>query len=525
MVIDKQNNHIVKQSSGTVWNFFYSSKSGILFRIYKDTVWSLSKNAAKDGTENFSVVLTQADKIILIYQDIYGNIILSNYTQDNWIPEILMKRKKGTYCSIFFDAVVLNNDIHIVYCIPDENSGKYALIHQTSPIGEKLHQPVVIDVLSSTYNIPFYLYINSENVILFYQDFKNTWEFGCRQYMKDHKSWSSFTVIDHSKYPFKDISFTYHDKLNYIAYIKKDDKDHLSFYSFKDYSMQVPYSLCKDDKIENCCIFTFDEQIWINWITHDACSSSFSCDNGKNWSHVFDNRNLKIPPVKAKFLYSKEQNMKLSVNEFLIEDINTLKIFTISELYPHIFNKSMQTDISCVSEKQTYVSPISEHINITMNEYYAKLLAYQKQEAEYEEKIKKLNTALSQYAGSCENIKKSNNELSYRYYKLLDENKKITSSLSELQEESVNNHRHINNIEKKLIDNEEIALNFQKENEELKHEKDILTVKCDDYINQIKNLQNENAEMNTSLNNLKSQLEKSKEPFGYFQKFIKSNKS
>lgn len=101
MVADSQNNYIVKQSSGIIWNFSYSSKNGILYRTYNNNIWSLNKSAAKDGTENFSVILTNDDKVILLYQDIYGNIIMSTYIKDIWLPEIFMKRKKETYFSIF----------------------------------------------------------------------------------------------------------------------------------------------------------------------------------------------------------------------------------------------------------------------------------------------------------------------------------------------------------------------------------------------------------------------------------------
>lgn len=505
MVADSQNNYIVKQSSGIIWNFFYSSKNGILYRTYNNNVWSLNKSAAKDGTENFSVILTNEDKVILLYQDIYGNIIMSNYIKDSWFPEIFMKRKKETYFSIFFDAVILNDDIHIVYCIPDENSGKYALIHQTSIIGEKLHQPIAIDILNSAYNIPFYLYTNSSNTLLFYQNFKNTWELGYRKYLKEHTAWSNFTVIDRSRYPFKDISFVSHDNLNYLSYIKKDDKEYLSFYSFNEHSIRLPMYLCKDDKIKSCCIFTSDEQIWINFTINNECSSIFSCDNGENWAQFSSSKSFKTLPVKAKFLYNKKQDTKLSINEFLIEDISNLKIFTISQVYTDIF----EVNPLLSNENKSYKMVPSEHQDIQVSEYYSKFLAYQKQQAEYEEKINKMSSMISQYASSLEKAKKSSNELSYKYYKLLDENKKISSSLSAVQEELIKSHERINDLEKKLIGNEETILSLQKENTELKDEKDIWTAKCDDYMKEIKNLQDENAEINT----LKSQIEKSKEPF------------
>lgn len=481
-----QRNYIIKQESGELWNFFYSNKNGILYKKFQDNRYSLSKLAVKDGTDNFTVMLTEDNKIALLYQDIYGNIVLSILHNNNWSSETLMKRKSGSMYSIFFDAVIIKDSIHIIYCIPDESTRKYALIHQTSHLGERLNQPIVVDILNSLYKTPFNLYANDNELFLIYKNLTDNWTLCYKSFSFESNKWSDINIIDNSKNTFKELSFTSNNKSTLLVYIKSEEKDNIFMYFLGNKLAKGPKLIYKSDKLDDCSVFIVYEQTWISWISENKISSGFSIDECKNFNFIENNTELKIPVKKTQFVSNdKELKLHLNLYDLFVDDSSDLNIHTVSELYPNILNNNAKLPILDKSPANNSITPMLQNMNVTMNEYYSKILVYEKKIADYEEEVKKLNSQLSKYTNSYEMLKRNNSEISFKYSKTLSENKRISSLLVEVQEQLISKQQRISSLEKQLISLQEVCLKLQKENIEIKE----------------------------SIEEMKSELQKIKEPF------------
>lgn len=457
-MFNSEKSYIIKQDSKDLWNIYYIKGKGILYRKFENSEYSLSKIVAKEGTNNFTSLISNDDMLIILYEDISGNIILSKLINDNWISETLMKRKSGNLYSIFFDALIIENSLHILYCIPDESSKKYLLIHQTSHFGKKLNPPVLVDVINSLYGKPFDIYSNHNELFLIYKNLNEHWSLCYKHYSKSNNKWDETTIIDSSKNPFKKLSFV-EDSINKnIVYIKSEDEEILILSIIDKIPTNFLKIICKSNKIDDCSIFVLDRSIWINWIANNKISSVFSTDNGENFNLVDDNIELKLPVKKTKFISSnKDLNFHLKINDLFIEEGKSLKIYTVPELYCNIlYNTKLSID------DKTF-----KNTNISISEYNSKILYYEKYFFECEEKLKKLNDLISKYTNSYDILKKKNAEISSKYSDLFCDNKNLSNILLETKQLLLSKQIRITILEEKLVSIQEMILKIQSENEKL----------------------------------------------------------
>ncbi|NOV75652.1 hypothetical protein [Clostridium saccharobutylicum] len=76
--------YFIKQSTGDIWIFSFRANQGIIYKIFKKNSWSEDHILTKEALKNFSVTLFQDNSINVLYQDLEGKIILSEYIEGKW---------------------------------------------------------------------------------------------------------------------------------------------------------------------------------------------------------------------------------------------------------------------------------------------------------------------------------------------------------------------------------------------------------------------------------------------------------
>ncbi|AGX43243.1 hypothetical protein [Clostridium saccharobutylicum] len=195
--------YFIKQSTGDIWIFSFRANQGIIYKIFKKNSWSEDHILTKEALKNFSVTLFQDNSINVLYQDLEGKIILSEYIEGKWNKKIILTNEKKELFKIYFKTFVNKNELQIIFSIFNKENTTATLFHQALDEKNKLSKPKMLDIVKYDYEVPFILYSSdNKDVIIMYQRFAGNHEIGYQTFNKNLQKWSNFNSIDKSKHPF-----------------------------------------------------------------------------------------------------------------------------------------------------------------------------------------------------------------------------------------------------------------------------------------------------------------------------------
>ncbi|WP_127836472.1 hypothetical protein [Clostridium prolinivorans] len=164
MISVKKNMYVLKQSDGTIWNFKYDRNKGIIYKNYKNGIWSKYNIFVKEAKENFSAAILPNDTICIVYEDLNGNLMMYTFNGVNWKVYNITKNNNMNIFNVYFKIILYKNYLFLFYSIY-KNSNKITIVFQTVDEKGNLSSIKTIDDIYFKYDIPFYINISNKNVL------------------------------------------------------------------------------------------------------------------------------------------------------------------------------------------------------------------------------------------------------------------------------------------------------------------------------------------------------------------------
>ena len=223
-MLKKENYYIMKHSDGTVWNFTYNKKMGIICKVLKGNRWSNCEILIKECNEKFQVTILPDENIYLFYKDLSGNIKLKIHDKTKWKEGQIIQGITNEMYEGNFNITPLKNEIHIVYSILNKKTNKKTLFYQKLGDQGKLSDPEIIDTIYPDYNIPIVTVVTLDNKLyVMYGKLAGEYKIGYKILNLDTETWSEFYVIDSAEEAFADLSFTFTNNTVHAVGVNNND--------------------------------------------------------------------------------------------------------------------------------------------------------------------------------------------------------------------------------------------------------------------------------------------------------------
>lgn len=449
MTKERINYHIIKQSTGNLWAFFYDDSEGICYMTCDNDHWSKKQRLYSSGSKNFSVYLDKQDNIYLYCQDSSGNIILYQNTAGKWESQVLLYSKNGFIDSLSFDAIIENDNFYLFYNLKDPNSNRHALVEQKATSGKQWKTPALIDYIYPLDKKPFTIYKdNQDNIFISYQKYSEYYQLGYKKYSASSKNWSDFLSFDKSHFSFTDESILASQDELFNLYIKKEAHySTLYFRSKTDNQWKEAKKLFEKADISSCSLFMIDDHLWAAWICQDKLYSCYSTDRGNSFSEAAIHL-IEEPALILKAHYQSnfpEEEKRLLCNEIYILTNPQIKFLILPEVFPAINGTNIQINHTFIPATEKVDNYLNE-IKIHLNQLYEEIYICKKQLREKENQINQLKYSL----------KVKNKDISktaYDFSKINEQQKKELTALKErikkLEEELTKKNEKIKQLEEK----------------------------------------------------------------------------
>lgn len=469
MLVEDSSCYIIKQSKGTTWNLFRNTNGEVVYKRLESGIWSQESLLIKHATNCYSVCLAPDDTINVFFQDISGDIKLLSFIDNRWSEKLLLKKKTGSTNSIYFKAILENNNVHLIYSIPDEKGVFSAFIHQISYLGGKLQEPRTIEIVKHNGGCPFRVYLSSSSdIILMYEKNDNNSELGYRVYQSKLRQWSDFLELD-SIDILKDISLLSIKNKNYISYIKSNGNiDSLAFLPLEGESAS-PKVIEGTGILYSCTIYCIDEQIWLLADSENKINSWFSVDGGNNFNVVSDITNNSARLIKAKYIsnYTNEKE-HLTADEIFANKGNLVNIPIIDELYPMIVD-NRNTEVS-LQDASPSIGSYAHRMKSIISDANKQLSDLEGRLMDKDSSIRKLNNVVETYKSKFEDLERSYGELSLKYNELNSNHNNLKKLMDSLQNELIVRESKINELMNNNLSVHAVLLKLQTELDKIKKE-------------------------------------------------------
>jgi len=280
--------YILKQSSGKVWNFFYSERQGLCYStLTKRNTWSEPVVLQRNIHNTFFVTIDTDDNFNILFQDAKGNIYYCKIDDKgiSTIP-ILNSRTPIAYDKHLY-LIPQKNITHFFYTLVYNDA--CMLVHQTLQ-DKRPNSPKVIDYVVKGENPYTAVYDSSGNIYVFYQSSDGKYmQLGYKKYTADQKFWSDFTPITRYKGDCENASAIIdNNNIIHLSYQRRSDK----FYELV-YQQKTPEKNLWSDEViiysspytyENSSILYTNDNLYIYWVKDSSIYYSMSIDKGATWS-------------------------------------------------------------------------------------------------------------------------------------------------------------------------------------------------------------------------------------------------
>ncbi|AGK97897.1 hypothetical protein [Clostridium pasteurianum] len=478
MILSNRKFYIVKQSDNTTWNFFYNKDGDIVYKFFKNNIWSDYHILVKKALNKFSVMLLNDDSIIVLYENLSGILILSKYNGKTWDKKQIVKNTKNKFFNMYFKAVANDNKINIIYSIFNKKDKIATLFHQIIDEKNILSTPNFIDKIKCHYPITFILYsTKNQDIYIMYERLVDNYDLGYKIFNKYTNKWSDFNFIASNTSPLKDYSMLTSDDILHALYIKKEDNINSLIYVQVNNSNLKTNKLFEGKNIKICSFFIVCNQIWYYWLNDNKIYSNFSIDNGNTFSSppfelILDSSNNIF---KAGYMSNNFETINCSiVNELYIAN-HDLENLNFSSIYSYFKNNIdflsyMKYYMTKVHEKNLSMEKTSEEKEQHFTELKDLLETKKSKLLYYEKKLQYVNNIYAQFKNKkkllATNINIIQQDLINKEENLSlleDENMKMKKEILSLKDELSNQENRIISLlgEIKILQHDNTTLNAQ----------------------------------------------------------------
>lgn len=444
---------LIKKKNGALWKIYYSQKNCIEYEAYEDNSWIKGDILAENARNNFFVLLSSNDYVYVFFQDISGNVVLTLFNDNNWSSKVIFKSKTPNSYNIKLSAIFCKNDIHVFYTVKGSSNPREALVHQICYDEKEWSSPRPIDMLNLKTSVPFIPFINSNNVLIFYEKGGTLPEVGYRKFSTSSNIWSEFISFDKNSLGFNDFSAAALNNQIHTLYIKRSETYSALIYNLKNSKTSRQIMLSKKQELNKCILLTLDNHIWALWYTGESIYGSYSTDEGEHFSTpavLYECKNTMIR--KVSFQNNNLELLKhLSISHIFIDNIDTASILVIPDLYPAILNIDKQEiQDATPSDENAKIEMHLNYIKQHLNDAYEKIFQYQKEIREKDQSIIKLNSSLEQKSNDLLNIQYSLKIMKEKLEAALLQNQNINKEMSILNSKLTLKENQINSLRNTL---------------------------------------------------------------------------
>lgn len=514
MLITDRSFYVIKQSDGTTWDFSCNKYNEIIYKFSKGNTWSEYYVLSEETSRNFSVILLDDDSIDVLYKDLNGTILLSKYDGNKWRKEEILKNDKNHMFDVYFKAIGNENKIHLIFSILNKEKNITTLFHEILDEENNLSPPKIIDAIKYNYNVQFTVCITSnKELFIIYQQFMNNHQIGYKVFNKDIKKWSDFNLIDKSKYPFNDYSMAIVNGILHTLYIKKEENINSLIYV---HGNNFNKKLFQGINIESCSVSIICGQIWCSWSENNEIYSSFSIDDGNNFSTPPYEHSLNSQYIfKGNYLSNDHKEVKqIFGNEIYIASDDKSQYLILFTLYQYIRSNQNSND---------YLS----YMEYFMTQIYLKILAYEKIFKQNEQLVAQLNYQLEEQKVQTQLYERKYKDLSNISSKFMNVKNELNAMINLLQESLANKEDKLEYLEKiiEYKENELLSLRNKLSNEEINILSLMKEIKeLNSKTEKLQSLENMNIEKEKHIVSLKDKLSQEENKNLSLMKEIKNSK-
>lgn len=289
MAFANQKNALVTDQAGNIHSFRWENEKIIYVCFYKHTKKMEKEILVEDCMPEFDVIIEETDRIYLVCQQKEGKLLLLAYHLGIWKREVLLSSEGIDFYNL--NILSWRNELYIFYCLPSFESNKVYRIHYLYQKDEIWKNTELGDVRVKTLLNPFQVLSTSKGLLLGYYNLVN----GVEQIF--------IKLYDGTINAWKDtlqVTDGLNDKL-YVDILLLEEEDlNIVYNEYIDGNLVVKYEkykmignkLIRKSEKElsnpgNCSyptLILFNNILWTVWTEYDYVASSFSEDNGMNWS-------------------------------------------------------------------------------------------------------------------------------------------------------------------------------------------------------------------------------------------------
>ena len=186
--------HILKTSSGKVYNIFYRDGFGILSSVLgRRNTWLTPAVVTKDCYPGFSACIDKDDRLHIVLQDKNGNLKHALYENEAWNLFSLLNSKNPSAYEKHPQAAAAGRNLLFFYVL--KHAGRNLLSYQTEKYGEAPSPPKAIDYIEVD-GIPFRVTVDRNEVYVFYRKSDGSKNpMGIRKFNLQEESWNEFKPV------------------------------------------------------------------------------------------------------------------------------------------------------------------------------------------------------------------------------------------------------------------------------------------------------------------------------------------
>jgi hypothetical protein len=377
MISVEKNLYFLKQSDGTIWNFAYDKRLGIIYKIYRDDKWLNYSVLTRETTGKYSAELLPNDKICIIYESLTGQLIMKLFNNSKWKSHYLVNTSDNEKIDIYFKTIVNNNNLFLFYSI--YNKDKNIVSIYSNLIDEKgtSNSQSLIDQINFEHNILFSLCpANDDNIYIMYQLKENNYILGYKIFNMNSRSWSEFYKIDSSLFKFEEYSLLYFRENFHSIYTKTDaNKSNYLNYCKGNLSSHNYTTISRNKNIITSSLFIIGDYIWCFWLKNNELISTVSLNEGASFSKPYQS-----DIIHSKTLYKVsyisnflENNHTKHMGEVFIENINSPNLLLIDTIFGLIDERTKNTSHSFYLHYFISSSKVNNEIPSKVNNIITKI--------------------------------------------------------------------------------------------------------------------------------------------------------
>jgi len=291
-------NTLIMDNNENIYSFYIYEKKIKMILYEKNKEKPAKRTIIDDCLEEYDSAISDDGTVYLVCQKTKGDIVLvsiDGYKQE----EHLLAEGFDTQLRNL-NIKIINNKIHIVYCVAsNEDSSKFRIYHHNL-IDEKWNTHVISDISIRDILNPFSIIELDNNIILGYYDIvDNVEQIFIKIYNLSKLQWSEKFQLttDNSMKMYLDMISHNNDEID-ICYSNLIDGNFVvkyEKYNIKDEEIiRVTEHILSNPA--NCMYPTFINcygKLWNIWIEYNGLMSCFSEDGGLNWSYPYSWENFK----------------------------------------------------------------------------------------------------------------------------------------------------------------------------------------------------------------------------------------